>query len=124
MPVNSSTNCLGGPLGDYGERLRQAKRDWEAAHDPEKLSWAAVARRAGVLLGRKVHPETARFWAAGKQEPTVAEFWALASVLETDLMQLTFGSPEDRPLLAQEPEAPRMSHRPTKPDAETDEEQA
>lgn len=89
---NSSTNCLGGYLSDYGERLRSAKRDWEAEHDPTKLSWAEVARQCAIVLGRRVHPETARLWAAGKQEPTLEEFRALAEVLEADPAELAFGT--------------------------------
>lgn len=89
---NSSTNCLGGYLSDYGERLRQAKRDWEREHDPAKLPWTEVARKCAVILGRRVHAETARLWAAGKQEPTLTEFRALAEVLETDVAELAFGT--------------------------------
>lgn len=80
-------------MGDYGERLRDAKREWEADHDPESLSWAEVARQCTEILKRTVHAETVRLMAAAKQEPTVAEFRALGSVLGKDPAWLAFGDP-------------------------------
>lgn len=87
----SSTNCLGGGLATYGERIRRAHKEWELAHDAD-LPWAQVARDCQRLLGRLVDPATVNRWKSDKQEPTVAEFRALGAVLETDPALLAFGN--------------------------------
>lgn len=82
-------------MGDYGERLRDAKRKWEVAHDPKVISWAEVARQCSLLLGRKLHAETVRLMAKAKQEPNTAEFRAFGRVLEVDPGWLAFGDGDD-----------------------------
>lgn len=88
----SSSNCLGGGLASYGERIRRAHKEWEIAHDKE-LAWAQVARECQRILGRAVDPATVNRWKTEKQEPTLAEFRALAEVLGTDPALLAFGGP-------------------------------
>lgn len=85
----SSINCLGGWLS-YAERIRQAHKKWELAHDKE-LSWAQVARECQRILKRPVDPSTMNRWKTGKQEPTVSEFAALAEVLDATPGELAFG---------------------------------
>jgi transcriptional regulator with XRE-family HTH domain len=95
-------------LSDFGERIRKAKRDWEEANDPHALSWAEVARRCERVLGRRVHAETVLLWKEGRQEPSVAEFRALAQVFHVTPSWLAFEQfpikpAEDQPPIGPEP---------------------
>lgn len=106
-PVNSSTNCLFGVLlSDYGERIRKAHKDWEIANDPEELSWAEVARQCAALLEKPVDPSAVIRWKQGKQEPSVAEFRALAQVFKVTPSWLAFGQFPIRPAEEQPPLSP------------------
>lgn len=114
----SSTNCLGGGLASYGERIRRAHKEWELAHDKE-LPWAQVARECQRILKRAVDPATMNRWKTGKQEPSLEEFRALATVLEASPAALAFGDqPEERvyvkpyvPTTPKELQKPRATRR-------------
>src|SRR4051812_807049 len=90
-PINSSIKCLGGGVEDYGARIRKAFRDWHDANDPKVMSWAEVQRRIAKLLRKPETSVAILKWKEGLQEPTLAEFRAIARVLNADPGALAFG---------------------------------
>lgn len=79
-------------MDDYGALIRRAWRQWQDAHDPETLSWAEVQRQCAKLLRVPETSVAVLKWKDGEQEPTIAEFRALAQVLGVDPCLLAFGA--------------------------------
>ena len=100
---------------DFGRRLRDARRDWEKAHDAD-LSYREIGERVAAIVGREppFSHQAVRKWFEGGQEPQeLGVVLALAKVLGADPAALAWGA--QAPTTSEPPRALRPALEPQTP---------
>lgn len=70
---------------EWGQRLRDAKSDWERAHDHRRLTYSAIGEAVARLVGRAEpfsHTAVAAWFKKGQEPDSFAVAQAIEQVLE------------------------------------------
>lgn len=96
----------------WGRRLRDAKSDWERAHNHQRLSYAAIGEAVARLVGRPEpfsHTAVAAWFKKGQEPDSFAVAQAIETVLEQPPGALILGEAAPDWRLSDPADAERIS---------------